>query len=77
MMRTALLLAVLASASALHLGGAPHSGLPTAKLAASSQAQTLSRTALPLKTAQLENIRGGAPEAAASPLKLLLLIFGW
>ena len=77
-MRAALLLAAAASASALHLGGAPTAGVPTTKLQARSQTAQLLRAATPVNNAQLEHIKGGAPaEGAASPLKLLLLIVGW
>lgn len=79
MLRSALLLAAAASASALHLGGAPQGGLATAKLQARGTGALL-RSAMPLKVAELEHIKGGAPAAAdekASPLKLMLLILGW
>lgn len=75
-MRAALLLAAAASASALHLGGAPTAGLPTTKLQARSQTAQLLRVA-PVNNAQLEHIKGGAPSEGASPMKLLLLIVGW
>ena len=75
MMRSALLLAAVASASALHLGGSHSVGIPTTKLQAFSKEQLLTRTSLPLKGKDLQAIRGG--EAAASPLKLLLLVTGW
>jgi hypothetical protein len=77
-MRAALLLAAAASASALHLGGAPTAGMPSTKLQARSQTAQILRAAAPANAAQLEHIKGGAPaEAAASPLKLMLLIVGW
>jgi len=78
MMRSAILLAAAASASALHLGGAPHGGLPSAKLQTRSTGALL-RSAMPLKDAQIEHIKGGAPavDEAASPTKLMLLIAGW
>jgi len=77
-MRAALLLAAAASASALHLGGAPTTGVPTTKLQARSQTAQLLRAAAPANAAQLEHIKGGAPaEAGASPMKLMLLIVGW
>jgi len=78
-MRSALLLAAAASASALHLGGAPQGGLPSAKLQVRGTGALL-RSAMPLKVAELEHIKGGAPAAVdekASPLKLMLLILGW
>merc|ERR1740130_551406 len=77
-MRSALLLAAAASASALHLGGAPHGGLPSAKFQTRSTGALL-RSAMPLKDAQIEHIKGGAAAAdeAASPTKLMLLIAGW
>ena len=76
-MRSALILAAAASASALHVGG-PTTGIPTAKLTTSAASSLLSRTAMPLKGAQLEHLTGGAPaEAKAGPVKLMLLILGW
>ena len=76
-MRSTLILAAAASASALHVGG-PTTGIPTAKLTTSAASSLLSRTAMPLKGAQLEHLTGGAPaEAKAGPVKLMLLILGW
>jgi len=77
-MRTAVLLAAAASASALHIDGAARAGLPAVKLQARSQEQLLLRATPTLKSAALEHLKGGAPAVApASPLKLLLLITGW
>ena len=77
-MRTAVLLAAAASASALHIDGAARAGLPAVKLQARSQEQLLLRATPTLKSAALEHLTGGAPAVApASPLKLLLLITGW
>ena len=86
MMRETVLLALAAMASAIHLGGSPHTGLPAAKIqTVSGQSQPLTRTALQLKPAtELEHLRGGATahaapaaKAPASPLKLFVLIVGW
>lgn len=86
MLRGTVLLAVAAMASAIHLGGSPHTGLPAAKIqTVSGQSQPLTRTALQLKPAsELEHLRGGATahaapaaKAPASPLKLFVLIVGW
>ena len=78
MMRSLVLMGAAASASALHLGGSAHSTVPTAKLQPSGQTALLARTAMPLKGAQLEHLKGGAPaEAKAGPLKPMLLIAGW
>ena len=77
-MRTAVLLAAAASASALHIDGAARAGLPAVKLQARSQEQLLLRATPTQKSAALEHLKGGAPAVApASPLKLLLLITGW
>jgi solute carrier family 35 protein E1 len=52
--------------------------MPSTKLQARSQTAQILRAAAPANAAQLEHIKGGAPaEAAASPLKLMLLIVGW
>lgn len=86
MLRGTVLFAVAAMASAIHLGGSPHTGLPAAKIqTVSGQSQPLTRTALQLKPAtELEHLRGGATahaapaaKAPASPLKLFVLIVGW